>query len=80
MKVKDLITKLQALNAESDVICICDDDEFLSPGKLFQLFEIDDISSMDATKTRLDDNTPYLKLGKGDLSELHALIGITSNV
>lgn len=79
MKVKELIAKLNAADPESDVLCCCEDEGTLARGVGFKLFDIDHIDSTEAEKTRLEDGTPYFKLGKSDNSESHVLIDITAD-
>lgn len=79
MKVKELLAKLKARDPEQDVICYSEDEEGLPEGHGFRLFEINGIDVTDAEKTRLDDGTPYLKLGKTAHSRRQVLIDITSD-
>ena len=81
MKVKELITKLNDLSPELDVLCYTEDEGLLENGHLFRLldFTIDQkIQVSDAQKARDDNGVPTLKLGKSKYSQKHALIDITS--
>jgi|GEM_PF-7005687 len=44
---------------------------------MFRLFDIEAVSTTQAERVRLEDHTPYLKLGKGPNSEVLATIEIT---
>ena len=80
MKVKEVLAKLKALDPEQDVLCYCEDEGDLPQGHAFRLFEITSIEVTQAEKMRLEDNTPYLKLGKTSNSQPHVLIDITSDI
>ena len=41
MNVKELITQLQALDQDLDVLCGTDDENLVAPGHSFRLLEID---------------------------------------
>jgi len=79
MKVKDLISKLDTFNPEYDIFCYCEDENLLPDNHGFMLFDIDDVEQTEAEKTRIEDGTPYLKLGKSQSSVPHILIQITSD-
>lgn len=77
MKVKELINKLGQLNPDTDVLCYTEDEALLPKGQLFRLLDIESVSEAEGEKCRLDDNTPYMKLGKGSASQKHVFIGVT---
>lgn len=79
MKVKDLVAKLKTFDPEQDVLCYCEDEEGLPEGHGFRLFDINGVDVTEAEKVRLDDGTPYLKLGKTPQSRRQVLIDITSD-
>jgi hypothetical protein len=79
MKVKELLEKLRAFDPEQDVICYCEDEGVLTPGKGFQLFEIASVELKEAEKTRSKDGVTSLKFGKTERSVAHVLIEITSD-
>ena len=79
MKVRELLSKLSPFDPELDVVCYCEDPGTSSPGSGFRLFEINEISVTDAEKTRLEDGTPYLKLGKSEAARPHVLIDVTAD-
>ncbi len=79
MKVRELLTKLNPLDPELDVVCYCEDQGLSSPESGFTLFEINEISVTDGEKTRREDGTPYLKLGKSEGARPHVLIDVTSD-
>ncbi len=79
MKVRELIAKLQAFEPDLDVLCYCEDEGIAPSGKGFKLFDIDEITRNDAEAMRLDDNTPYLKLGRTAASSPHVFICLTGD-
>jgi len=80
MKVKELQKNLAALDPESEVLCYCEDEKFLAKDQGFVVFEISSVGQNKATRTRLDDETPYLKIGEGPGAENLAILEITSDV
>ena len=79
MKVRDLLDKLRGFDAESQVLCYCEDEGILPQKHGFTLFEIDDLELIDARKTRDEDGVPSLELGKTEHSTSHVSIHITSD-
>ena len=79
LKVKDLLSKLRIVNPEYEVLCYCEDENILSDGHGFIIFEINSIEKVEAEKTRSEDGLPSLKLGKTEYSKPHILIEITSD-
>ena len=79
MKVSDLITKLQSLPSNADVLCYTEDENFQAKGHMFRILEIDDVSLSEATKVRSSDGQPSLKLGKSESSEPHVIISVVSD-
>jgi len=77
MKAKDLITQLNALNPELDVVCYCEDQKIVPPKRGFRLFEITGVNSRDVEKTRGTDGIHSLILGKTPFSSPHVFINIT---
>lgn len=66
MKVKELITKLQEVDPEIDVLCYTEDDALLTLERRFMIFEIESTKVGKAERVR-DENTqiPSLKIGEG---------------
>lgn len=79
MKVKELQEKLAKFDPEMELICFCEDENSQKEGRLFTLFDISSVSATDATRCRLDDRTPYLKLGKDQMSETLVFLEVTSD-
>jgi len=79
MKVKEVIEKLGRLNQDAEVIVYTEEQNLLGPGMLLRVLDIDEIRPLIAERTRLDDNTPYLKLGKSANSEQLAAICVVGD-
>ncbi|XPV69881.1 MAG: hypothetical protein ACNI25_04730 [Halarcobacter sp.] len=79
MKVSDLLTKLQSLPSNSDVLCYTEDEIFQAKGHMFRILEINDISISEATKVRTSDGQSSLKFGKSESSEPHVIISVLSD-
>ena len=79
MKVSELISKLKALDPGSDVVCYCEDESIVADDQGFRLFDIVDAATQDAEPIRLNNETPYLKLGKTESSVRQSLIEITAD-
>ncbi len=79
MKVKDLKEALRKLGDDQEVILYTEDQDLLSKGSLFKLFDIVSVDSCEAERCRLDDGEPILKFGKSDLSESLVTIELTGS-
>jgi len=79
MKVGDLIQKLSMLAPELDVICYTEDAKIIKDSSRFLLLDIKDVTSICGETMRLDDGTPYLKLGKGPNSVCLATIEVIAD-
>lgn len=79
MKVREIIAQLQNIDPEIDVLCYTEDKAVLSLGHGFRLFDIEEISVVDGTRIRGEDQIPTMKLGKGPNSQKHSFIEITSD-
>ena len=79
MKVRELQAKLSKLDPELDVICYSEDERFLDKKRCFIVFEVSEISITKAKRVRLEDRTPYLKLGDGPDSVKLATLEVTSD-
>jgi hypothetical protein len=79
MTVRELMAQLERLDPALDVLCYSEDPDLLSQGQGFRIFEINRAEQMEAVPFRLEDGTPYLKLGKDSGSKLHAILTITSD-
>ena len=82
MKVKELIEKLQKLDPEKFVSCYSEDDGLRTNEGPIQIFELQDVSEVEAESSRLNDGTgkPWLKFGKSENSSKFVLLEITSDV
>lgn len=79
MKVKDLQKQLSKLDPDLEVICYTEDEVFQNREKAFRLFDIEHVDTVEAERVRLEDNTPYLKIGKSPVSEVIGTLNITSD-
>jgi hypothetical protein len=79
MKVNELITKLQSLPANADILCYTEDEAFQVKENMFRILDIEEVNLSQATKIRLPDTQPSLKFGKSESSEEHVLLSITSD-
>lgn len=79
MKVRELQEQLSKLDPELEVVCYSEDEKLLDEGRNFTLFDVEAVSTSEAERTRLDDRTPYLKLGKGPASGPIGILEITPN-
>jgi hypothetical protein len=79
MKVKDLISDLELLDPELEVLCITEDESLLPPSHGARILEIQSVSATDAEKRRGDDGVPSMKFGHSGLSQRHAFIYVTSD-
>ena len=66
MKVKELIEKLKQQDSELEIFCCSEDD--------LRLFDIVDVSEEEGEKVPGDDQIPYLKIGKSQISQKLAII------
>ena len=82
MKIKELIAKLEKFDPEQFVACYSEDEGLRSSEGPIQIFEILDVSEVDAVSGRLDGGIgkPWLEFGKSDNSSRFVLIDITSDV
>lgn len=71
MKIKDLITKLEGFDSETEVVFFSEYDSLA--------FELIDISEREATKTRANDK-PFLKFGKSETSKTYVVCELSSDV
>jgi hypothetical protein len=77
MKVKELQEKLGKLDPNLEVVCYSEDEILQHLDRGFRLLDILAVSTTDGERARLDDGTPYLKLGKGPDSSTIALLEVT---
>jgi len=78
MKVRELQKHLSKIDPELDVLCYSEDTNLLPEGQLFRLLDIESINTIDSELVRLDDGTPYLKMGKGPSSVVLTILEVTS--
>lgn len=76
MKVRELQEHLSKLDQDLDVLCYSEHDSLVPDGQLFRLLNIEAISTTDSERVRLDDGTPYLKIGKSPSSVVLALLEV----
>lgn len=78
MKVRELQEQLSRLDPELDLVCYSEDERLLAEGRNFILFDVEAVSTSEAERTRLDDETPYLRIGKSPASTTVGILEITS--
>lgn len=79
MKVKELQQKLSSLDPELDVICYTEDEALQKPGRAFVLLDVESVEATEAERIRLDDETPYLKIGKSPQSVTLVTLVVTTD-
>lgn len=77
MKVRELLQHLNKLDPDLEVLCYSEDETLQSKGQLFRIFNLEAVETINAERLRLQDNTPYLKFGKGPDSETLVTLEIT---
>jgi len=77
MKVRELLQNLGTLDPELEVLCLSEDANLAAKGQQFRLLDIESISALYAEMVRLDDDTPYLKLGEGPSAVAFAILQVT---
>ena len=78
MKVKELQSLLSKLDPNLEVICYSEDPNLQSDGLFFRILDIEAVDTTIAEITRLDNNTPTLKLGKSSTSKEIVTLVVTS--
>jgi len=79
MKVRELQQHLSKLDPQLEVVCYSEDDKFLVKGRLFILLDILAVDTIQAERLRLDDGTPYLKLGESPAASRVATLDVTAD-
>ena len=79
MKVRELQEELNKLDPELEVLCCSEDQRLLAEGRGFILFDVSAVNTAEAETFRLDDETPYLKLGKVPGATAVATLEVTSD-
>lgn len=79
MKVRELQERLSKLDPELDILCYTEDAKFIVADTHFRLLEIEDVSLTHGEQVRLDDGTPYLKLGKSPTSVALITLVVTAD-
>ncbi|KDE39784.1 hypothetical protein ADINL_1824 [Nitrincola lacisaponensis] len=81
MKIKELIEKLQQYDPEQPIACYSEDEGLRAGDSPAQIFEVLNVSEVEAESSRLDDGTgkPWLKFGKSENASKFVLIEITSD-
>jgi hypothetical protein len=78
MKVRELQQQLNKLDPELTILCCTEDAKLLSAATPFRLLDIEEITTAHGELVRLDDGTPYLKLGNGSGAEPLATLVVTT--
>jgi hypothetical protein len=79
MKIRELLEHLGKLDPELELVCYSEDEKFLVEGRGFILFDVTSVSTQEAEKVRLEDETPYLKFHTGETSAPIAILEITAD-
>jgi hypothetical protein len=79
MKVRELQQQLSRLDPDLEVLCYSEDATLQGKGQLFRLLDIEAVSTTQGERIRLDDGTPYLKLGNSPTSVVLAVLEVTSD-
>ena len=81
MKIKELIKKLQQFDPEQYIVCYSEDEGLRSDEGPIQMFEVLNVSEVEAQSNRLGDGRgkPWLKFGKSENPSKFVLIEITSD-
>lgn len=79
MKVRELQQQLGMLDPDLDVLCYTEDEAIVLSGAHFRLLEIGGVNITHGEKVRLDDDTPYLKIGKGPASRDLVTLVVTAH-
>ena len=64
MNVRELSEALSRFDPEMDVFCLSEDEQLLGEGRSFIVFDIDHVQVTSGEFVRLNDGTPYIRLGK----------------
>lgn len=82
MKIRELISKLQEFDPEQTIACYSEDEGLKTDEGPIQIFEVQNVSEIDAESSRLNNGMgkPWLKFGKSEQSSKFVLIEITSDV
>ena len=68
MKIRELQNQLSELDPALDVVCYSEDEKLLVEERGFILFDVQAVNKVEAERRRLEDGTPYLKIGKSSAS------------
>lgn len=74
MKVKELIAELQKLDPEQTVLAICEDEDIVRDGRLFETFWVDSPSVVRAEASRVDVGVVEFKIGEYPGTRDHVFI------
>ena len=78
MKVREALERLSSLDPDLELICYSADEEMATPKHRFRIFEIDDISTIEAERKKGKDQIPSLNFERTAALERLAVIEITS--
>lgn len=79
MKVGELIKELSRFDPELEVVCYTEDEDFLAPGYLFRILEIDSVDEGKGERRRNADGRPTLAFGHSKHSERFVFINVTGD-
>lgn len=77
MTVRELVEKLSKFDPDCPVVCYSEDEALVPKSQLFRLLDIVWVDAADAEGCRLEDGTPYLKIGKSNVSREVVLLEVT---
>lgn len=79
MRVKELQEQLSKFDPDLELMCYSEDENLLSANRGFVLFDVLAANKVEAEHTRLNDQTPYLKMGRSPTSAAIAILEVTSD-
>ena len=80
MKVKELITKLENLDLEMDILCYSEDENLAPEGYLIRIMEINEVSNIEGETSRDENGIVSIKFGSSELARKYAGIELTSDI
>jgi hypothetical protein len=79
MKVGELQQQLSKLDPDVEVLCYSEDEALRGKNQAFRLLDIECVSTAEGERIRLDDERPYLRLGKSPESMVIAILEVTAD-
>ncbi|PCJ93555.1 MAG: hypothetical protein COA46_00460 [Porticoccaceae bacterium] len=80
MKVKDLVSKLEKLNPEMDLLCFSESEDLTPKGYFFRVMEIVDVTESNAEASRDESGVVSVKFEQTGISKKYAAIELTSDI